>query len=205
MEALDNIELLAKTDRRIVRFDALGAGSSDSLPEAKIAGASLTDLTSWTATEVAGVARAAKLGPFHLFVAGGVCGAELAAALVKEGSGVSVASVVFEAGSEPAVGELPALANSCATDGFAQGNSAVMELANQLANRKHQKPSSLVTPLLYIDTYTTAPRDPFLSSENEPLSSHVAIPSSSFAHYENEKVGKLLDEIQIFLDRVEGK
>lgn len=203
MDALDNVELLAKTDRRIIRFDALGSGGSDNLLEGTVASASASDLAALTVQEVVAVVKAAKVGPLHLFVTGGVCGAEIATALVKEGSGVSVASLIFESGSEPVATNALALANICASEGLSRGDSAVRKRVASLPNKRPGRPSSVAVPLLYFDTTAQGSVEPAVVSDNADIGAQVAIPSKSFLHYENENVGRFLDEIQSFLDHVE--
>jgi hypothetical protein len=149
MGATESLDLLAITQRRIIRIDSLGAGDSSPLPIFQ-KGGSLDELTSIAANEVHAVLAKLGIGAksvdrFHVFCSGH--GVNVAAALIGASGktpGVSqtidpehilpVASIAVEPSNLLNVGDLPI----CAADGVARGNPAVLALLQKEVSVRSQ-------------------------------------------------------------------
>jgi pimeloyl-ACP methyl ester carboxylesterase len=132
MDALEPIELIAQTQRRVIRIDALGSGDSD--PLAIDSAPTRGDLILIAAIEARAILDKLGLGsagkPLHLFCVG--FGAEVASALASGNEPIAIASVAVEPVSTQTPPLLPASGKSlpvCVEDGFARGNAAIVDAA----------------------------------------------------------------------------
>jgi hypothetical protein len=132
MDALEPMELLAQTQRRIIRIDSLGTGDSESVAES--VATSRADIVALAALEARAVLASLGVGsqarPVHLFCAG--FGAEVAGALASGDNPISIASAAVEHASTYAW--TPFRSNGkplpiCVEDGFARGSTAIAAAA----------------------------------------------------------------------------
>jgi hypothetical protein len=132
MDALEPMELLAQTQRRIIRIDSLGTGDSESVAES--VAATRAGIVALAALEARAVLASLGVGsqtkPVHLFCAG--FGVEVAGALASGNNPISIASAAveptsmytwtsFRSNGKP----LPI----CVEDGFARGSTAIATAA----------------------------------------------------------------------------
>jgi hypothetical protein len=197
MDALDNLELLAVTDRRIIRLDALGSGLSTPLPP----GTPFSALASIAADETVAVARVLALSRVHLFCSCPPAAAAAVAAAVRA-AGVQVASVVLE---RPSAAVPPSVraerAPVCGTDGLTRGGTVALAAAaaagGGAAAARESTAAFSGAPVLHVDGGTDGARGD--GTERVTVESR----ETGVPHF--DRVEELLAEVDRFYSSVEGE